>query len=320
MVDKDSLLPPLAIASPRSHRFKSIFYGAQGLRLGWKVLLYAAIVTTLILATRPLINFVAPSAATGPISLQADLMREFWLALLVFAATWVMAKLERRPLRSFGYADTAALQRLCAGAFWGFVSISALVGALWWHGSLVFEGFSSANRHALPYAAASALGALLVGLVEESLMRGYPQFALARALGFWWPALGLSLIFGLLHLGNGGETWLGLLGAGAGGLFFCLSLWYTRSLFWAVGFHSGFGWGESYFYGTPDSGEVAQWRLLATHPAGDVLWSGGSAGPEGSLLLVPLLLASIAGMCLWWGRGKPALGLRERWTSPPLSN
>jgi len=315
MTDDDSLQRLEAVAaSQRGGYVKLIFFGAQGLRVGWKVLLFAAILITLFLATRPLVNLVAPRSPTGSNSLQTDLIREFWLALLVLVATAVMAGLERRPLRSYGYTDSAGLQRLCFGACWGFLTISAFVAALWLHGSLVFDGFSSANRYVLPDAAASMLGALLVGLVEESLLRGYPQFVLSRALGFWWAAPSLSLIFGLMHGGNGGETWLGLLGAGAGGLFFCLSLWYTKSLFWAVGFHSGFDWGESYFYGTPNSGDVAPWRLIATHPTGDPLWSGGSAGPEGSLLLVPLLVASIVGMCLWWGRGRAALGLRERWT------
>jgi membrane protease YdiL (CAAX protease family) len=315
MTDEDSPQPLVVVAaSQRSGNVKWIFCGAQGLRAGWKALLFVAIVITLFLATRPLIDLVAPRSPTGSISLQTDLIREFRFALLVLVATSVMARLERRPLRSYGYTDSAGLQRLCVGACWGFLSISAFVAALWMHGSLVFDGFSSGNRHALPDGAASALGALLVGLVEESLLRGYLQFVLARALGFWWAALTLSLIFGLLHGGNDGETWLGLLGAGAGGLFFCLSLWYTKSLFWAVGFHGGFDWGESYFYGTPDSGDVAPWRLIATHPIGDPLWSGGSAGPEGSLLLVPLLVALFVGMCFWWGRGRATLGLSERWT------
>jgi len=314
MNDENSPPSPVMASSRRNGTFKWIFYGTQGLRAGWKVLLFAAIVIILFLATRPLIDLVAPRSPTGSISLQADLIREFWFALLVLVATWIMSKLEVRALCSYGYVDTARVQRLCAGACWGILSISALVGALWWVGSLVFDGYSTAGRHALPDAAASALGALLVGLVEESLLRGYLQFVLTRALGFWWAALALSLIFGLLHGGNGGETWLGLIGVGAGGLFFCLSLWYTKSLFWAVGFHSGFDWGESYLYGTPDSGEVAPWRLLATHPTGDLLWSGGSAGPEGSLLMVPLLVVLVVGMFVWWGRGRAALGLRERWT------
>ena len=317
MSHEDSLTTPQVAPSQRSGNVKLIFHGAEGLRAGWKVLLFAAAVATLLLATRPLIDVVAPRPPTGSISLQADLLREFWLVLLALAATWLMARLERRPLRSYGYTDSAGLQRLCAGACWGFFSISALVAALWLHGSLVFDGLSSASRHAFPYAVASALAALLVGLAEESLLRGYLQFVLARALGFWWAALALSLIFGLLHGGNGGETWLGLLGAGAAGFVCCLSLWYTKSLFWAVGFHGGIDWGESYLYGTAQSGTVDPWRLIATHPTGDPLWSGGSAGPEGSLLVLPVLVALIVGMGFWWGRGKVALGLRERWNVPP---
>ena len=314
MTGEDSLRPLEAVvASQRSGNVKLIFYGAQGLRAGWKVLLFAAIVITLFLATRPLVNLVAPRSPTGSISLQIHLIREFWLVLLALVATSVLARLERRPLLSYGYTDSAGLQRLCFGACWGFLSISVLVVALWVHGSLVFDGFSSANRHALPTAAAAALGALLVGLAEESMLRGYLQFVLARALGFWWTALTLSLIFGLLHSGNSGETWLGLFGVSAWGLFLCLSLWYTKSLFWAVGFHSGLDWGEAYLYGAPHSGPVDSWRLIATHPTGDPLWSGGSAGPEASLLVVPLLVASIVVMCLWWGRGRAAPGLRERW-------
>jgi uncharacterized protein len=290
-----------------------ILNGARFLRDVGKALLFVVIVIAIFLATRPLLNWAAPRSPGGSISLRTDIIREFWLVLPLLAATAIMARIERRPLPSYGYTDSVGLQRLCFGAAWGVLSISVLVGALWLQGYLVFDGLSSAHRHALPDAAGAAVGALLVGLVEESLLRGYPQFALTRVLGFWWAAVTLSLVFGLLHGGNGGETWLGLIGAGAGGLLFCLSLWYTKSLFWAVGFHSGFDWGESCFFGTPDSGEVAPWRLIVTHPAGDPLWSGGSAGPEGSVLLIPLLVIAAVAMGLWWGRGKRVLGLRERW-------
>jgi uncharacterized protein len=85
-------------------------------------------------------------------------------------------------------------------------------------------------------------------------------------------------------------------------MVFCLSLWYTKSLFWAVGFHAGWDWSESYFYGAPDSGMLIQGHLFTTHPVGDPLWSGGMTGPEGSLLsiLLPILMA--VGMWLWWGK------------------
>jgi membrane protease YdiL (CAAX protease family) len=314
VIDEDSLQPPAVVAaSAASDKVRWIFCGDQGLRAGWKALLFVAVVVALFLATRPLMQWIAPRSPTGLISQYTDFIRELWVVLLALCATVVMARLERRPLRSYGFIDGAGLRRLCWGAGWGFLSISVFVVVLWLQGSLVFDGLPSGRHHPLADAAVAALIALLVGLAEESLARGYLQFVLARALGFWWSAVVLSLIFGVLHGGNDGETWLGLLGAGTAGLFVCLSLWYTRSLFWAVGFHSALDWGESYFYGTPDSGEVVPWRLIATHPTGDPLWSGGSAGPEGSLLFVPLLVVLLVGMAAWWGRGKPALGLTPRY-------
>ena len=119
------------------------------------------------------------------------------------------------------------------------------------------------------------------------------------------PALGsllLSLVFALLHASLGGESPLGLLTDGAIGLVFTLSLWYTKSLYWAIGYHAGWDWAQSYVYGTPDSGMLIQGHLLMTHPAGDPLWSGGVTGPEGSLFVFPLLLLTAFAMWIWWGR------------------
>ncbi len=72
----------------------------------------------------------------------------------------------------------------------------------------------------------------------------------------------------MLHTRNVGESPIGLLSVGGGGLVFCLSLWYTKSLWWAVGFNAGWDWGQSYLYGTPNGGLVMKGHLLAEHPAG----------------------------------------------------
>lgn len=195
--------------------------------------------------------------------------------------------------------------RLVSGAIWGFVSLSVLIGVLWKSGSLVFDGRSLSGLAAWKYAFAWALVFLLVGIFEESLLRGYLQYTLARGIGFWRAALLLSVAFALWHVGNSGESPLGLVSVGAGGFVFCLSLWYTKSLWWAVGFHAGWDWGQSYFYGTPNSGLVMKGHLLAEHPLGNPLWSGGTAGPEASLFLLPLLLLMAICMWIWWGRRKP---------------
>jgi uncharacterized protein len=280
------------------------FFGEQGIRAGWSVLLFVAMFQILETGTIAALSRFVSLKPKGPIPPTLALIRESCLVIAVFAATWVMARIEKRRLFSFGYAGGDKVLRLASGAIWGFVSLTVLIGVLWERGSLVFDGKSLSGLRAWEYAFAWALVFLLVGIFEESLLRGYLQYTLSRGIGFWWAALLLSVAFALLHVRNSGESPLGLLSVGAGGLVFCLSLWYTKSLWWAVGFHAGWDWGQSYFYGTPNSGLVMKGHLLANHPGGSPLWSGGSAGPEASLLLLPLLILMAIGMWIWWGRKK----------------
>ena len=183
-----------------------------------------------------------------------------------------------------------------------------LVGILWRAGPLVFDGMAGSGVLTLSFGFAWGFVFLLVGFFEESLLRGYLQHTLTRGIGFWWSALSLSVVFALGHTTNNGESVQGIVEVGLAGILFCLSLWYTKSLWWAVGFHTGWDWGQSYFYGTPDSGLVTRGHLLSSHAAGNPLWSGGTAGPEGSLLVVPLVMLVGAGM---WSGGVQGDALRS---------
>lgn len=285
-----------------SGTLKRIFVGEQGIRSGWSVLIFAAVFwlfQTAVLATFR--HFISLDA-TGPIPMSLGLLQESCQVLVAAAATLVMARIESRPLLSYGFSGDRRLMRLLNGVVFGFLCLSLLVGILWKAGLLVFERQSLSGFTAWRYAFAWGLVFLLVGVFEESLFRGYLQCTLARGVGFWWAALLLSLAFAAGHLDNNGESILGIVQVFAGGLFFCLSLWYTKSLLWATGFHAGWDWGQSYFYGTADSGLVMQNHFLASHVSGNPLWSGGTTGPEGSVLVVPLLVMLGIGMWLWWGR------------------
>jgi hypothetical protein len=86
---------------------------------------------------------------------------------------------------------------------WGVLCLSVLIGFLWMAGLVVFEGWSLTGFVAWRYALAWALVFLLVGVYEESTLRGYVQYTLARGIGFWWAALmGLGPI---LFLRNAGQ-------------------------------------------------------------------------------------------------------------------
>jgi hypothetical protein len=72
-------------------------------------------------------------------------------------------------------------------------------------------------------------------------------------------------------------------------MVFCLSLWRTGSLWWAIGFHTSWDWAQSFLYGVADSGLMVQHHLMATHPEGKPILSGGATGPEGSIFIVAIL-------------------------------
>ena len=101
------------------------------------------------------------------------------------------------------------------------------------------------------------------------------------------------VLFAFVHTGNGGETAMGIIAVSLAGLAFVFSLWWTGSLWWAIGFHAAWDWAQSYLYGVADSGLISEGHLLASRPTGTALISGGTTGPEGSVLVVPVLLATL---------------------------
>lgn len=74
------------------------------------------------------------------------------------------------------------------------------------------------------------------------------------------------------------------------GLVFCLVLMRTGNLWWAVGFHAGWDWGQTFFYGVPDSGIAPYHNLLNSSFQGPRWLTGGTVGPEASVFTPIILL------------------------------
>ncbi|MGC2162968.1 MAG: CPBP family intramembrane glutamic endopeptidase [Silvibacterium sp.] len=314
---------PFPEPSAPQRDLRGIFVAKSGLiRAGWGVLLFILIFLALGFSIGHLLrHFLHHHPHSNAFTAKSGLLSEGVQLLLVIIATGIMAIIERKSLFAYGYQGAARAVRFFSGLVWGFVAISTLVLVLWKSHLLVFDGQFLHGAALLKYAAAWGLVFLLVGLFEESTLRGYLQFTVTRGIGFWWAALLFSFLFGLGHSSNPGESPVGIFAAGAVGLVFCLSIWYTGSLWWAVGFHAAWDWGESYFYGTSDSGLISQGHLFGEHPLGKILWSGGTTGPEGSLFIVPLLILIALFMWLWWGRRLQSpfagSGWRPAWSREP---
>ena len=299
MIQTETASPSLP---PPKRGMRWIYIGADGLRAGWGVLLFVVLYLVFIFFAgwvfRP---FLIAARHTAVLPVKLGLIMEFVQLSPAILATAVMALIERRSLLAYGFQGKARALRFVCGAAWGFVALSVLLLVLWKARLLAFDGIQLHGGAIIKYAAGWGLMFLMVAVFEESTLRGYLQFTLTRGIGFWWGALLLSVLFGFSHGTNPGETPVGLFGAAGIGLIFCLSLWYTGSLWWALGFHASWDWAESYFYGTSDSGVVVRGHLLGSHPIGPRLWSGGTTGPEGSLLALAELVIILVVMWLWWG-------------------
>jgi uncharacterized protein len=283
--------------------WQKVFVGKHGLRTVWGVGLFLGLYLSLDVLANHLLDRISALRVISPVPVEAAVVREAVELAVVLGSTWVIARVLRRRFASYGYARRGAGTRLCTGAGWGLASLTVLIGCMWSTGHMVFDGFQLHGRDIVIYGLAWAVVFLMIGVLEESLFRGFLQHLLARGVGFWWAALMVSGAFILWHVHNADESTVGLLSTGGASLAF--SLWYTKSLWWAIGFHASWDWGQSFLYGTPDSGIRVRDFLLRQHPQGNSLWSGGAVGPEGSLFLFPLLCIVCLVMWAWWGRARP---------------
>lgn len=284
--------------------------GKDGLRAGWSMLIFILLVAAIGFCANRIGHKFFPSSAQTPqpgaeVPPVVLVFGELIPFLILLFVTWIMSKIEHRPNSSYGLGGSRRLPRFFAGLVWGIICLSILILTLIKTGLLVIDSRLLFGSEALRYGAIWLLGFLLVGLFEEYLVRGYLQYTLTRglaglyqwafktrhsaALGFWTAAILFSFLFGLGHGSNPGESPIGLLSAGLAGFVFCFSLWRTGSLWWAIGFHTSWDWGQSFLYGVADSGMMAQHHLLATHPVGKPILSGGATGPEGSIFVIAVL-------------------------------
>jgi membrane protease YdiL (CAAX protease family) len=283
-----------------------IFVGQQGIRAGWSLGIFFLLMGMFTaLFFMPTIHlFEKYHISMNEMKPLQTSVSELAVFLGLLAATMAMSRIEHKPLIFYGLEGTRRFIHFVYGLVFGVVALSALVVVLNLSGFLVFDGRQLFGTAAWAYAAGWGVSFFLVGLYEEYFMRGYMMVTLTRGIGFWRSAVVFSVLFGCIHLMNKGESSVGILSAALVGFVFCISLWYLKSLWWAIGFHTSWDWAESYLWGTADSGRIAEGHLFSVHPQGSILFSGGATGPEGSLLIIPLLLMMVVLMWLVWGRNK----------------
>ncbi len=278
---------PHALAAARPRQALAFLVGAEGWIATPRWIFYLVMVLAL---------FFALSAVVAFLHLRNGLLWELAVEVTMLAAAmapaFVMARLEQRPFGEFGLPGRGAFRRnFWVGALWGIGWLSLLLLVLRGLGAFTLGSLAVHGGRAAKFAIYYAIFFLVTGFFEEFLWRGYSQWALTRAVNFWPAAVVLSISFGAIHINNSGESKSGIVAVMLMGMFFALTLRRTGDLWWAIGFHMSWDWGESFLYSVPDSGTVATGHLLNSSLHGPAWLTGGRVGPEGSFLVFVLLAA-----------------------------
>jgi membrane protease YdiL (CAAX protease family) len=274
-------LPPAPTFAMEPHRARPVL---AKLQQTWRLLLYLFLALVILPSA-------ATSLATSVLGRQrGSLSPEFLLFIEVFnfAATVVLtillAFMEQAPWGGYGLPWKQAFQaNFWVGMLLGLAEASVVIGLIELFGGFTLEGWALRGSAMIGWALFHFVLFVFVGLYEEFLFRGYPQAALSKLIGFWPAAIALSVGFGLVHLSNRGENWVGAVSVMLVGLLFAFTLKRTGNLWYAVGLHAGFDWAQSFLYSVPDSGEVLQGHLWNTSLHGPDWLTGGTVGPEGSV-------------------------------------
>ena len=292
-IPKRSLLAPPEGAADG---IRAIFWNENELRAGWRLVIYVVLFGLFVVAgVFVSIRLHFPQLSRTSVTPSALLVQDGIGALAALAAAAAMSLLEGRPFGAYGLPGAAAFgARFWQGIIWGLAMIAAMISLIRLLGGFSFGEVALHGAELWSYAGLWALAFLCVGFFEEFLFRGYTQFTLASGLEFWPAATSLSAAFALVHLGNGGEDKVGALSVFVIGMFFLPDAAANGNLWFAVGLHASFDWGETFLFSVPDSGIVAPGHLLNSSFHGPVWLTGGTVGPEGSVMAFAVVALAAA--------------------------
>jgi uncharacterized protein len=273
---------PAAPSSP----WRRFLFGPSGLRAGWRLLVFFAILESLMLIRTAVIR-----QAGGIDGVALYVLNQGTRFLFCLFAAGIMGRFEGRAIADYGLPWRQSFRlRFWQGILIGFFAVSILLAMMRAAGVFHLGPIATSGADIWKYALAYGLICLIIGFSEEFFYRGYPQFTASTGIGFWPAAILLSSYFGISHLGRATENWIGALNAGLGGLVLCLFLKRTGNLWLPIGFHTSFNWAQVYFYGVPASGVTVPGHLFTSTFAGQAALSGGTVGPEGSWLCTVMLV------------------------------
>jgi membrane protease YdiL (CAAX protease family) len=306
-------MTPETVAAPPRSTLHLVFFNQRGLRAGWRLLLFAAGLIAFSLGFlqvfRGLLTFAKHTVAAGraPVELLSPPLVQGVFDILAFGVvlllSWLMSRIEGRSVGEYGLPlsrPAASLRRLASGLVLGFLLLFVILLILRGAHVFYFGSLGLSGAQIVVWGLLWGFICLAVGFFEEFCFRGYALYTLADGIRFWPAAAIMGLVFSRAHMGNPGETYVGIAGIMLYALLLSALLRRTGDLWLPVGLHAGFDWGESFFFGVSNSGTQGPGHLLNPRFQGPAWLSGGTVGPEASIVSFIVLALITAGLLAFY--------------------
>ena len=299
---------------------KNIFINSneRRLRAGWRILIFLftfLAFSMIIFLLRPLLGEITKKEFVQDYSL-------IIVSVLALGAsvTVPLARkfLDKRSFVSLGLkVNKKSLQDIVFGFF-----LSGFMAALFFIvmiglGLVEFNGFNFGNSNTLTessfnfvqFMSVVSIGSvlllfleyILVGYWEELVFRGYLLQNMSDGLGIKTAIVISCIIYGLIHAANPNAS---LLSSSIIVLFGYLRIFgylATKMLWLSIGMHIGWNFFQGPVFGFAASGHKKAVVINQTIISDQEYLTGGEFGPEGSILIIPILILALFVM-RWYGK------------------
>lgn len=275
-------------------RISHIFLSAdRRLRPTWRAVLFVPVFVALLFgfSTAAFLLLGTDRFLADP---ELGLMLSAYVTVLSATLTTLLflPLLDRRSYRTLGLWFYPGWRgELSVGLAGGVLLISAVVSLMALFGQVEFRAGALDGPGALSALVWYVLLLLPAATFEELVFRGYPFQRLVEGVGAFAAVLLLSALFGLVHLSNPSPTSLSTANTMLVGIVLALAYLKTRGLWLPIGLHFAWNFWLGFVFSLPVSGIELSRTLLQAKVDGPEWLSGGSYGPEGSVLTTIVILA-----------------------------
>ena len=272
-------------------------------RAGWRILgfllLFYSLALPLVFGLQALLDFGKRSP---------------WVIVLIALSASVAVLLARRHLdkRSITSLGLTLNRSAVVDTVFGFFlsgimagAVFALMVSLGYLQDVTLGTLGGAGVYAL---LSSLILMSLVGFWEELVFRGYILQNMGEGLGMPLAVVISCLLYALVHGFNPSATALSTSIIAVFGFLRIYGYLCTGQLWLSIGMHTGWNFFQATVFGYAASGHSEDWTLFSHEPSAEAWLSGGDFGPEGSVLVLPVLAFAVTAMWLWSGtRRQPVI-------------